>query len=203
MIQKKLNIDEHLVLAAVELGRSYFFEEGHGMHVTCLALSIFHQIQMLHNLGERERKILAASSVLHDIGCSISYSKHHKHSLAIISGLHLPGFSDTEMLMIANIARYHRKSEPQPQHRMFAVLSGDDQETVIKLASILRIADALDREHSRKVQNVEVTVQDREVIITLIGEGSFSIEKWAVKRKCQLFEKCYGKDLTLHVGEGN
>ena len=104
----------------------------------------------------RDRRLLLAAAVLHDIGDFVSLKGHHKHSLYLISRSELSGFSPREMFLVANIARYHRKSAPSLGHPEFALLSSADRERVRRLAAILRIADALDEEHREKIQRVEV-----------------------------------------------
>ena len=50
--------------------------------------------------------------MLHDIGVTIDYDDHHRHSHYLIVNSGLPGFSPWELEMIAAIARWHRKGEP-------------------------------------------------------------------------------------------
>jgi exopolyphosphatase/guanosine-5'-triphosphate,3'-diphosphate pyrophosphatase len=73
----------------------------------------------------------------------------------------MPGFTQSEIEVMANIARYHRKSHPKKKHENFQVLSPDKQKVVNVLASLLRIAEGIDR---RKMQ----TVSDIESIIIIL-----------------------------------
>ena len=115
---------------AATLGRKYNFDEVHARHVAHLASVLFDQLRDLHGLGVRDRRLLAAAAVLHDVGDFVSFKGHHKHSLYLISRSELPGFTPTDMYLIGNIARYHRKGLPSILHPDFALLSPVDRDRV-------------------------------------------------------------------------
>ena len=174
------------------LGRRYHFDQAHARQVMTLALSLFDQTRELHELGEADRRLLLAAALLHDIGTFIGYRKHHKHSYYILSQAELPGLSSEEMEIIALTARYHRKSEPSSDHSDFTKLSERAQERVTRLAALLRVADALDREHLQHVHDVRVEIDDDDVVLHVRGRGDLMLEQWAVTKKSGLFEKTFG-----------
>jgi exopolyphosphatase/guanosine-5'-triphosphate,3'-diphosphate pyrophosphatase len=187
---------------AVSLGKKYLFEEAHALQVARFSLNLFDQLQSLHRLQERERRILLAAAILHDIGTFISFKKHHKHSLYIISQSELPGFSPEEMLMIANIARYHRKSSPADRHDQYTKLAAGDRERVCALSSILRMADALDREHLQKISDVKVEqIRDGEMRLRIRGEGDLLLERWALKNKSRYFSELFDLQVRYEIEE--
>lgn len=183
--------EEQLTKAAISFGRRFMFDEAHGLHVARLALSIFDQLQGFHNLRSVDRRLLLAASVLHDIGAFVGHKKHHKHSLYLISHSDLPGLSENEMLMVANIARYHRKNIPLDRHPDFMRLSERDRERTTILSAILRVADALDRAHLQSVSYVGITVSKGEMTLQMEGEGDLLLERWAVSRKAALLAKTF------------
>jgi exopolyphosphatase / guanosine-5'-triphosphate,3'-diphosphate pyrophosphatase len=189
--------DQVVYAGALALGRRFRFEAPHGRHVAALALSLFDQLEPVHGLGRDDRRILLAAGLLHDIGTFIAYRQHHKHSFYVLSQSELPGFAPDEILMIANVARYHRKSEPQPSHEPFMELPDDDRGRVVRLAAILRIADALDREHLQNVKSVRTRTADDELVLEIGGDGELELERWAVEKKAGLFEKTFG--LTVRI----
>ena len=191
--------EQQLTKAAISLGRRFMFDEAHGLQVARLALSLFDQTRNLHGLGEEERRLLLAAAILHDIGGFISHQKHHKHSLYLISRSELPGLSPTEMLIVANIARYHRKNVPRSSHPDFMRLSQEDRKRTTALAAILRVADALDRSHLQEVDGVEALMGETEVLLRLEGDGAFLLERWALAQKRSLFEKVFGRAVSLAV----
>jgi len=182
---------------ALALGRRHQFDEPHGTHVATLALSLFDQLQTLHGLKDAERRILMAAGVTHDVGMQISYKKHHKHSFGLISEAELPDLTPRQMLLTAHVARYHRKAEPTQEHEAFAALDGAERRIVEVLAALLRVADALDREHRQNVTGIRVMVLEGVVRLALEGEGDLMTERWAVDRKAGLFEKVFGRKLIL------
>lgn len=183
--------------AIVNLGRKYLFEESHCLHVAKLSLSLFDQLKSIHQLDEDERRLLYAAASLHDIGMFISYKKHHKHSLYIISQSELPYYTSKEMLIVANIARYHRKNEPQSSHEFYNRLTEQEKIVVSKLSAILRMADALDREHLQKVRDIKVKIDKPNILLQIDGIGEFHLEKWALKNKSQMFSKLFGLKVKL------
>jgi exopolyphosphatase/guanosine-5'-triphosphate,3'-diphosphate pyrophosphatase len=188
--------EEHLTKAAISLGRRFMFDEAHGLQVARLATSLFDQFKGLHDLGESDRKLLLAASILHDVGGFISRKGHHKHSLYLLSRSELPGLSPMEMLMVANIARYHRKNIPLPTHPEFMRLSPENRDRTTKLSAILRIADALDRAHLQNVESVEVKTKAKGVKLLLECDGECLLERWALEQKKTLFEKVFERGIS-------
>jgi exopolyphosphatase/guanosine-5'-triphosphate,3'-diphosphate pyrophosphatase len=188
--------EEILLKAAISLGRRFMFDEAHGLHVAVLARTLFDSLRDIHGMDDGDRRLLTAAAVLHDIGQFVSHKGHHKHSLYVLSRSELPGLSPREMLMVANVARYHRKNPPREQHGKFAQLSEEEQERVMKLAALLRVADALDRTHIQDVEGVEVSVDGKRVELTLVGSGDFLLERWTLTRKGALFEKIFGMEVV-------
>jgi exopolyphosphatase/guanosine-5'-triphosphate,3'-diphosphate pyrophosphatase len=189
---------------AVALGRRYMFDEGHATHVARLAGSIFDQLAERHGLTADERRILVAAAVLHDIGSFVSTKRHHKHTLYLVSASELPGFSPAEIQLVANVARYHRKTEPAAHHEAYIRLAPADRERVRRLAAILRVADAMDREHRQKVRSVRIVEKKRnQLAIRLEGDGDLLLENWALKRKAPLFAKAFKAKLTFRGATEN
>ncbi|HVO39944.1 MAG TPA: Ppx/GppA phosphatase family protein [Spirochaetia bacterium] len=182
---------------AAALGRKFSFEEGHSVHVARLAVQLFDQLSSLHGLGRRERRILAAAAVLHDIGDFVSLKSHHKHSAYLIARSELPGFTSTEMFLVANVARYHRKGGPSLAHPQFVLLSPADRDRVRRLAALIRIADALDREHRGRIRRISLLLRDSGFVITTGEKDDLLLERWALEKKSDVFRKVFGVDMTL------
>lgn len=183
--------------ASVALGHRYQFDEEHGVHVSRLALSLFDQLQPRHRLKPIDRSILQAAAVLHDIGRFVGDAKHHKHSQYLVSQADLPGLSEHEVGLVAQVARYHRKREPTAKHAPFASLTPADQRRVIVLSAILRVADSLDREHRQAIQAVKVHRKGGTTLLRVKGDGAFTLEQWALEAKGGLF--CRTFDTTLEL----
>jgi exopolyphosphatase / guanosine-5'-triphosphate,3'-diphosphate pyrophosphatase len=184
---------------AVVLGRRYMFDEAHATHVARLASMMFDQLGMLHRLGDADRRILRAAALLHDIGVYVSHKKHHKHTLYLVANSELPGFTPREILLVANVARYHRKGEPAPHHPEYTALDEEERERVRKLASLLRIAAALDKEHRQRVRGLNARFDGSEVSLELQGEGDLLLERWALQQNRELFERTFGIDVGIRL----
>jgi exopolyphosphatase/guanosine-5'-triphosphate,3'-diphosphate pyrophosphatase len=191
--------------AALALGRKYRFDEAHGLHVAKVALALFDQLKGRHGMGAEERRILQAAALLHDVGSFVSYKGHHKHSLYLLTNSNLAGFSPREVQLVANVARYHRRSPPKPQHEAYAALDEPDRDRVTRLASLLRLADALDREHRQTVREVKAKAVNGALKLQLSGKGDMLLEAWALKKKSDLFQRTFRLDVEVTVldrGEG-
>jgi len=194
--------EREVLQSAVTVGRKYLFDEAHARHVAVLATSLFDQLKSLHGLSAEDRRILQAAALLHDVGQFVSYKGHHKHSLYLISHSELPTFSQREMQMVANVARYHRKAHPAEHHVSFTALSEAERERVTKLAAILRVADSLDREHAQRVTGVTAKMTDAEVVLWLDGTAGVLLESWTLKQKANLFSKLFDRKISLRfLGE--
>jgi exopolyphosphatase/guanosine-5'-triphosphate,3'-diphosphate pyrophosphatase len=188
--------------AAILLGRRFFFDEAHASQVAKLSLALFNELGELHGLKSRERRLLLAGALLHDIGQYVSYRGHHKHSQYLIVNSELPGFSPPEHQIVGFLARYHRRSEPRDSHPGFLDLSEGDREVVRRLAAILRVADALDREHVARVATVRPRITNDAVVLEIETRGDLALEEWALRKKGQMFVGVFGKPITLEAAQG-
>jgi exopolyphosphatase/guanosine-5'-triphosphate,3'-diphosphate pyrophosphatase len=178
--------------AAVALGRRYQFEEEHARHVAMLSLSLFDQLAELHGLGATDRRILLGAALLHDVGQFVSYRKHHKHSLYLIQNGELSVYAPREIRLVALVARYHRRAEPKPHHHIWSELDPADRDRVVKLASLLRVADSLDREHLQRVTGMSARAGESELELEVHGRGDLLLEQWALEKKGAMFTKVFG-----------
>jgi exopolyphosphatase/guanosine-5'-triphosphate,3'-diphosphate pyrophosphatase len=120
-------------------------------------------------------------------------AQHHKHGYYIISNSQLLGFNENEIKIIANIARYHRKSHPKKRHKEFESLPESSKEVVEKLSGILRIADSLDRTHSNRIKKISVEVNEKSItIMPELKTNLPEIELWNFDRRKGLFEEVFG-----------
>ena len=176
------------------------FDQPHCKHVANLALQIFDQTVHVHGLHNEQREYLEAASLLHDIGYHIGHSRHHIHSHYIIKNSELLGFNEKEKLIIANIARYHRKSHPKPSHDDFMSLSDTGKDIVRKLASILRVADSLDRRHKKNIHDISVRITEDEMLLRIFYTGEEpEVEIWNLGRRQALLEEVFSKKLKTET----
>jgi exopolyphosphatase/guanosine-5'-triphosphate,3'-diphosphate pyrophosphatase len=180
-----------VLTSALELGRKFQFDEQHGTTVASLAIQLFDETRSLHGLGLEHRQLLEVAALLHDIGTFVNVNEHHKHTQYILGAIPIVGLSQSQQAVVANVARYHRKSMPKPQHDSYRMLSGKDRVIVSKLAAILRLADAMDNEHASKVSTLSVEYRKPKLLLSLQGEGDLLLEKWALAKKAGMFEEVF------------
>lgn len=180
-----------------ELLRKTDWHENHSRHVANMALTIFDALEDELGLNETDRELLEYAAYLHDIGYYISHSKHHKHALYIIRHADLKGFKEEEIEIIANVARYHRRSTPKKRHGEYWKLKPAIRKRIKKLSGILRIADGLDRSHYQNVKDLQVYSGDKEIKINIRTEGEPYLEIWGAERKSDLFKEMTGKKLKI------
>jgi exopolyphosphatase / guanosine-5'-triphosphate,3'-diphosphate pyrophosphatase len=171
----------------------------HSAHVATLALQLFDATQAVHGLADDAREYLEAGALLANVGLVISHSKHHLHTYYVVRNSELTGLTDAEIEIIAQVARYHRKSAPKASHREFAQLSGDDQQLVRVLSGILRVAIGLDRSHDGRVQSLTAQMHgDRLVVEAIARRGKeISLELYTASERSGLLEEVLGHRVDI------
>ena len=196
-------LESQVIHSAIALGHKYGFDERHGTQVADLSVRLFRELQADHQLALRHERILRIAAILHEVGLFINTRSHHKHSMYIILHSDLFGLSREDMTLIALVARYHRRAAPQPYHEVYALLSRDDRMVVSKLAAILRVADAMDRNHMQQVREVSF-VRARGLFTMYVHDvEDLSLERVALKEKGSMFEEVYGMKVVIEVATSN
>ena len=185
------------VAAAEAFGKTLRFEERHALQVRRISESLFDQVSKPLGLDPAARDLLSAAALLHDVGYVVSYRQHHKHAYQLIAHATLEGFTPRERELIALIARYHRRGFPKKRHSAYGVLVKDDRRLVVRLASILRLADALDRRHSQRLKEVRCRFVDNTLRLVLRSERDLMVEAHAAEEKSDLFEEVFGFEVVV------
>lgn len=188
---------EHVRHAARMLADRYRADRRHADQVAALAVTLFRELRELHGLGSRYEFLLEIAARLHEVGLYVSNRSHHKHSMYLIQNSELFGVSSEDLTLIALVARYHRKSPPRPDHPVYGALPRPQRVVVQKMAALLRVADALDRSHQRRVAELRIERRDHRVILAVPGGGDLTIERMALREKGAMFEDLFGVSLEL------
>jgi len=171
----------------------------HAQHVSRLAARIFDQTREIHHLPDDARELLEHAAMLHESGAHISDRGHHKHSYYLIRHAELKGFTEDQLLVVANVARYYRKSPPDPSHENFLELNDAQRGTVEKLAAILRIAEGLDRGHRQRVRDVAVRNGGREAHFVARARADASVELESAEKRSKYFGKLFDLRVAFEV----
>ena len=171
----------------------------HSVQVERLSLQLFDALRKPLGLDRSARDLLSAGALLANTGLFVAHSGHHKHSYYVIrNSEHLKGWTDREIEMVAQIARYHRKSPPsEDKHAEFAALAEADRATVRGCAALLRVAVGLDRNSDGAVATVEVTGSDPVVLTVrpraeLGPDHDLSFECWSANERTALLSTLLG-----------
>jgi exopolyphosphatase/guanosine-5'-triphosphate,3'-diphosphate pyrophosphatase len=166
--------------------------------VATLALGMFDELASLglHAGDPVERELLWAACMLHDIGMSVDYDDHHRHSRYLILNAGLPGFSPVEVATIAQAARYHRKGMPDPGP-LAALFQEPDVARLERCSVLLRLAEDLERSRDQLVKGTELAVRNGEVTLHLQASGETAVPRWAASRERELFARAFGRDLVV------
>jgi exopolyphosphatase/guanosine-5'-triphosphate,3'-diphosphate pyrophosphatase len=201
-------VRQHSVL---NVARKYQVNLEYSDRVANFALSLFDQTQgLLHNWDAQAREPLWASAILHNCGLYVNHSAHHKHSYYLIRHAELLGFTETEIELIANLARYHRRSTPKKKHENFGNLpSKKHRQLVCQLSAVLRLAVALDRRQIGAIERVQCNYHpdEKELYLHLFPsqpDDDCALEIWSLDYKKGVFEEEFGVKLvvTLEAAAG-
>ena len=185
--------------STLELAERCNYYAEHSQQVVRLALALFDQTRGIHGLTDRDREWLEYAALMHDIGGLISFARHHRHSYYLIKNGDLRGFDPDEIEVIALVARYHRRGTPRKSHQEYAELPARLRRTVRALASILRVAESLDRSHAQVISGVELRDRGTDLLVLLHASSDAELELWATNRHLEPFEQLVGKPVRLEV----
>ena len=205
--------------SVLDLAERFGANLAHARQVTLLSQNLYDRLQTLELLPgvpqqdaqlqagqastDTHRSLLSAAATLHETGQIVGQSSHHKHSAYLIRYAGLRGYDPAQTELIAQIARYHRKSVPKPSHPEYAALPPETQNILRQLAAVLRVADGLDRSHaqSARILDLKHTPGPRRSGrgLTLSVTGVHALELEGVRQKGDLWEQTFGP-LRIEVG---
>jgi exopolyphosphatase/guanosine-5'-triphosphate,3'-diphosphate pyrophosphatase len=186
-----------LAESALSFAQRFRSAHAHAEHVSLLALSLFDSLGTVHRLPSGTRPLLEAASLLHDIGHAVNPQRHHKHAQYLIRNGDIAGLTDRERELVALIARFHRRSPPETHHVEMDPLAPGDRQVVRKLATLLRLADSLDRGHHQNVRSIAARVAHRSVRLHLRRRAPVDLEIWDAEHEAVLFRRVFGRRLEL------
>ena len=185
--------------SVIALARRCTWHKSHSEHVAGLTMRLFDDTRSIHGLGTPERQLIEYAALLHDIGWHIGRTGHHKHSMYLIRHGDLKSFLPEEIEIIANIARYLRKSAPKQKHQSVAARSPRAKKIVCTGAALLRLADGLDRSHASVIRDLRCRIDGKEIKCMVKTRWDAQLEIWGAKRKRELFEKVFKHPVSFEV----
>jgi exopolyphosphatase / guanosine-5'-triphosphate,3'-diphosphate pyrophosphatase len=180
-----------LLQESLALRARYDEEPSHSDQVARLALELYDGLRDWHAAPARARELLHSAALLHDIGWSQTPDGkgHHKQSARLIREHKWKSLSADEVELVAQIARYHRKAPPEPDHEEFHALKAPAQKSVMILGGILRLADALDRTHSGRITGIgEVKIAKDAITVRVKPDGNWNAERAMFETKADMIQ---------------
>ncbi len=192
MLRKDLIVDRFAFQSSIRQrtvlhqAQRFGVDQERSQRVADHALSLHDQTSgLLHADDGEGRQLLWAAAMLHACGQHINIGAYHKHTWYLIRHGELLGYSEAEQLMVAAIARYHRRGLPKKRHESWQLIEGRSQRrTVASMALLLRLASALDRRPEPLIGELVVRPGPSAVTIELkpLSAGlDLSLERWSLQ----------------------
>lgn len=176
-------------------------DQQHSRHITHLVLSMFDCWSELHGLRKNYRRLLETAALLHDIGITINFYSHARHSAYMILNAKLFGLTHKEQVITAAIAGWHNGvSKNYFKDRFYKELLSDaNWKTINKLALLLALAESLDYTETSQIHVIEPGINKKNATLKLYAQGIPSIEMHQIQEHLSWFKKTFGVELKVQL----
>lgn len=195
------NFEEDIVATAYNVAKRYRCNRAHVDRTSDFALKIFDSVKKMHGMGKKERLQLQIAAILHECGNFINLHNGALNSYYIVMNTEILGLSHKERMEIANIIKYNILFLPAKE-KIESELGECDYINIAKLVAILRIANNLDKSHLQKIEDIQITMKEDEMIITAKTYEDVSLEAGLFESRADFFEKVYGIRPVLRLKRG-
>lgn len=189
-----------VVHSAMAIGEKYRVDLDHAQNVADTACRLFDELRPDHGLGPRHRLLLRVAALLHEIGGFVNSRAHHKHGYYLVLNSEIFGLNRDEIVIVAHIARYHRRSGPKPSHVEYMSLAREKRVVVNKLAAILRVADALAGSHLQRLAGLRFERHGDELLARVSGGADLLLMQRSIAMTGDMFEDIYGMKVRVEEG---
>lgn len=178
-------------------------DSSHARHITELALAMFDGWSQLHGLRKNYRRLLETAALLHDIGITINFYSHARHSAYMIQNAKLFGLTHKEQIITSAIAGWHNGvSKNYFKDRFYKeMLTESNWKTINKLALFLALAESLDYTETKQINVIEPGMNKKSATLKLFAHGIPSIEMHQIKEHLPWFKKTFGVDLKVELAQ--
>ncbi len=194
---RKGTLQDYLENTLIHVGEKYNFDKQHAISVKDNAIKIFDALKDIHLLDNRYRKILEIAAIMHDVGYFINANTHEKQSYYIIKSMNLPQITKKDNTMIALTALLHKDDDKYKHVARYEYLSEKDTFTLMKLASLIRIADAMDASHKQLIKEFSIVQETDGIRIKAKSNNFIYFEEVSFRKKSRLFEEIFGIKISL------
>ncbi len=196
-----MNKQNEIIKTVRRFAKKCDYEKQHSKQVTLLAERLFDLLEPVHGIASEHKWLLTAAGLLHDIGWIHGQSQHHKMAMNMILSDKTMPLERQERNLVALITRYHRKALPNESHSVYGQLSAGHKRIVHVLGGILRLADGLDRSHTRAVGRLDVEIGSGLIKIVCFGSSSVGEEIQYGQKKADLLEQSLNRKVRVVRGD--
>lgn len=182
------------------LFQKYEIDRNHAYNVARNALELFDLLAPFHGLDMKSRRLMEVAALVHDVGVSTSFEKHHTAGRDILFR-HPPAELPEQLRpVIAWTAFLHRKRAGEKKleklrKTSFAKMPGEARDITLKLAALLRLADALD--YSRMESRLgALRFVKRKAVFQVNGPGA-SVDAERMAKKADLWHLLFDAKLEF------
>ncbi|KKG17162.1 hypothetical protein EO98_11540 [Methanosarcina sp. 2.H.T.1A.6] len=183
-----------------DLFHKYGIERSHADNVARNALELYEILGPVHGLGSEFQKLVEMAALVHDTGVATDFENHHRAGRDIL--LRHPPAELPERLwpVVAWTAFLHKKKVGKKKiedlkGKDFGNMPEDLQDVTLKVAALIRLADALD--YSRMGSRLgKVTFKGRRVRFEIIGQGA-TVDAERMYKKGDLWNLLYDTELEF------
>jgi CHAD domain-containing protein len=169
----------------------------HARHVVRLALQIHDGLRRAGVFGDdapSARNALELAAMLQDVGRFRAGRDHHKHSYRMLGRMAAPlDWPEDTWEMVAGLARYHRGALPETGHDEYGSVPASQRKRFLRLAAVLRLANALDATHSGTVSSIKVVRTPETIQLLAAGfvddpdaAPAIAVAKYLLESACAL-----------------
>lgn len=190
---------KNIIASSRSVAEKYHYNQEHAETIENIALDIFDALKNRFQLTQKERILLLAAAVLHDIGKYMNLKKHYEHSYYLIKNSDIADLSSYDQNIIAHIALNHSQSSTTSLKIKDNSFDNHSERVLIaKLTAILKIADSLDKSHKEPFSEVEIKLRENKLELIINTEKDIFLEKWAFSDKSRIFKEVFGIDVSLN-----
>ena len=139
------------------LADRYDVDRDQAERVEATALDLFDRVAADWQLDEDDRRLLAWSARVHEIGLAVAHSQYHQHGAYLLQHSDIAGFSRTEQQFLAALVRNQRRGL---HLRSFEGLPERLAASALRCARLLRLSVLLHRSHDPRQIPVAELVAD-------------------------------------------
>ena len=121
----------------------------------------------------------------------VSFQSYHKHTYYLVRHAGLRGFTEDQLAVVANVAKFHRKKTPDEDAFSLQELTTDQKKQVNKLVAILRVADGLDRSRKQGIRDIGVEFDDDAVVFVLRARQLLPVDVEAARKQAKFFARTF------------